>query len=1328
MAIEALKQLLPDDGFDFELNNVSFTAPVIVQENSSGTDVQISMIPNSQAQGSHEVHEMGYTFRVFAMRDDLSWSQVCDGTIYARRGNHAGLDAHKQVEEHHTMERLQAAYRHAVESCQESMSAGDMYRKIESSGLQYGPSFQKLTHVHYNKSGEAHAQLLHVEESVAENCRPYTIHPSTLDCIFQLAIPALTEGCRKTLPTFVPSRLTRLWISRQGAGNSTCIASPELVHVNAKYLSRRCAESSTTVFGTSTDHERMMVKVRVEELETTEYARNQTTENSEQGIRSVTHELVWKPDIALLDESRLYSYCAKDRGTGPEPVQWYEDVRRMLLAFVRDAFSEMQMLELRHLSSMDRYSAWLHARLNEYQAEPSNPGLPSGIELEKLANHYVSNGHRGALSVLVGRQLRQILTGEVDPLETIFADQSNVAGVYEEINQTGKAFPMLHAYLDALVHKYPGLRFFEVGAGTGTTTKMILDTIADPTQGPRYSQYMFTDISPYFFESAQNRLKLFDRVQYSVLNIEHQDFSVQDVVAQGEGSYDVVVAAQVLHATKDLEVTLTNVRRLLKPHGKLILVEMTTPQNVDTGFIWGALPGWWLGEEEMRHDSAVIAEDRWDIVLRQTGFNGTEQIFSDWDTPSCHGWSIMISSAMPPAACVEIGAEIRPDPPVRLGVFLVVDDSPSESQIQVAHCLMDEFKLYDNSTQTRVVTLGQLLTLPDDDINSWHSILLADVDRAHLHDLGSTTFRSYQRLLTTAKTLVWIQTRSGQLDAPPLFSLAEGLCRVVRSERPFAKIKTLVLESGSGDTELETRTMARKILKISKNSILGLHAGEWDLEEEEYMELSDLLCINRIRQAKYLDQHLASRIQNEVVVRKFGSSASLQLGIRVPGLLDTLEWSEDTSVYDSLLSDEVEIKVRAIGVNFKDCLVFLGRVNSDTVGLECSGVVTRVGRDVKSFRAGDNVALATFDAFRSLVRARERFVVAVPDSMALIDAGGVPVAFLTAYYSLRHVGRLQKSETVLIHAAAGGTGQAAVQIAQNIGAEVFATVGSDSKKMLLMERYGIPEDHILYSRDASFAEGIKRMTNGKGVDVVLNSLSGRLLVASWNSIAEFGRFVEIGRKDIDNRGSLPMFPFKRNAMFAGVDLAAFVDNGKASAFWDILPKVFDMMKAGILRPTFPIQHYPVDQAAHAFRSLVSGKTSGKLMLVTDDEAMVPVRTSDDSAYRFSNNATYVVAGGLGGIGRQITRWLVRRGATNILLLSRSGVESNPNRLKMVMDLEGQGIHLQCESCDITDLASVRQAVDSASKTMPPIRGCFQAAMVIQVCYYSRDIHETYPLM
>ncbi|ETS80428.1 hypothetical protein PFICI_07957 [Pestalotiopsis fici W106-1] len=477
----------------------------------------------------------------------------------------------------------------------------------------------------------------------------------------------------------------------------------------------------------------------------------------------------------------------------------------------------------------------------------------------------------------------------------------------------------------------------------------------------------------------------------------------------------------------------------------------------------------------------------------------------------------------------------------------------------------------------------------------------------------------------------------------------------------------------------------------------------------KYRSKEDPIYVSVVKDSLEL---IRNRYGKPVRMRSFGAGVPLSLEIRTPGLLDTIEWAEDTVAYSPLGPDQVEIRVQAIGVNLKECLTLLGRVNIDRLGSECSGFIVRVGAAVKHLETGDRVVLGSLETYKTLVRAESFQVVKIPQAMSFTEAAAIPTAFCTAYHSLYRVARLQKGESVLIHAAAGGTGQAALQIAQHIGAVIFATVGSVEKRKLLIEHYGISEDHIFNSRDASFAEGIKRVTNGRGVDVVLNSLSGKLLVASWEIIAEFGRFIEIGRKDIDTRGYLPMFPFIKNAMFAGVDLAAIVDGGGTSGRY-VLQEVFDLMETGALRPLHPITPFPVDQTEQAFRLLQSGRSMGKIVLELHDSSLVPFREGSDSQYRLSRNATYVVSGGLGGIGRQIVRWLVRRGAQHLLLLTRSGISGSPAKAKMIAELESQQIQVQCQVCDIGDFESLTKTVEEASKTMPPFRGCFQAAMVIQ---------------
>jgi emericellamide synthase (highly reducing iterative type I polyketide synthase) len=229
----------------------------------------------------------------------------------------------------------------------------------------------------------------------------------------------------------------------------------------------------------------------------------------------------------------------------------------------------------------------------------------------------------------------------------------------------------------------------------------------------------------------------------------------------------------------------------------------------------------------------------------------------------------------------------------------------------------------------------------------------------------------------------------------------------------------------------------------------------------------------------------------------------------------------------------------------------------------------------------------------------------VPDTMSFEEAAALPIVWTTVYYSLVDMGRLRRGDKVLIHAGAGAVGQAAIILAQHINAEIFTTVGSTAKRELLQHTYGIPADHIFSSRSTAFAEGIRRLTGGYGVDVVLNSLSGEVFRESCSLVAPFGRFVEIGRKDLMDDALMPMEFLLRNVTFAYVDLAAIIVQNKPLA-GRLLQSVVDLAAAGAIRPV-TLTSMPIDQIETAFRLIQAGKHVGKVILTVSEDQKIKVR-------------------------------------------------------------------------------------------------------------------------
>lgn len=419
---------------------------------------------------------------------------------------------------------------------------------------------------------------------------------------------------------------------------------------------------------------------------------------------------------------------------------------------------------------------------------------------------------------------------------------------------------------------------------------------------------------------------------------------------------------------------------------------------------------------------------------------------------------------------------------------------------------------------------------------------------------------------------------------------------------------------------------------------------------------------------------------------------------------------EDETYYTPLQDDWIEVQVKAVGLNFKDVLVALGNLNENKLGVDASGIVTRVGKNVTTFKPGDRVMTASCDTFATYLRFPSQGAIAMPESMSFEDAASMPLIFLTAYYALVTAGGLVKGETILIHAAAGGVGQAAIILAKHIGCEIFATVGSEEKKQLIISQYGIPEDHIFSSRDTSFAKGIMRATGGRGVDAVLNSLAGEALRLSWHCLAKFGRFLEIGKADLFANTGLDMKPFLDNKSYIGVNLLDFENNPtpRAVALWTDVAR---LIQSSSLKPVSPVQLFTMADVEKAFRYMQTGKHMGKVVVRVDEADMVPAvpRTPQVGV---TGDATYVVAG-LGGICREIGRWLADKGAKTIVFLSRTA-KSGIENAEFAEELrKTYGANIVAFDCDVGDAKALAGVLEQC-RDLPPIKGCVTGAMVLDV--------------
>jgi NADPH:quinone reductase-like Zn-dependent oxidoreductase len=444
------------------------------------------------------------------------------------------------------------------------------------------------------------------------------------------------------------------------------------------------------------------------------------------------------------------------------------------------------------------------------------------------------------------------------------------------------------------------------------------------------------------------------------------------------------------------------------------------------------------------------------------------------------------------------------------------------------------------------------------------------------------------------------------------------------------------------------------------------------------------------------------------------SDRSLKLHVETPGLLSSLRFVEDDSLASPLRADEIEIEAKAYGVNFKDVFIALGQMlpGVNMIG-EVSGVVTAVGSAMRGrFRVGDRVAGVGAQPFTSRARVKGLMSCRLPESITFTVGASIPIIYMTAYHCIVEVARLRKGQTILIHAASGGVGQAAIQFAQHIGAEIFATVGSAAKRQLLIERYNIPEDHIFSTRSRTFKHGILRLTDDKGVDVVLNSLSGEWLNDSWECVARLGTFVEIGKTDIYKRNHLSMAPFDRSITFAAVDLVVLFET-QIERMNDEFQTVMAMFESGILKPVAPVTSIPISNIEEAFRLIASRKHTGKVVVEAESDALVKAVIAKPEPLQLDPSGAYVVAGGLGDLGKRICRLLASHGAKHVVTLSRRDL-SDDDRQAFEAEISQLGGVLHIVKCDIIDESSMTEAAIICQESLPPVKGVVHAGMVLRV--------------
>lgn len=697
-----------------------------------------------------------------------------------------------------------------------------------------------------------------------------------------------------------------------------------------------------------------------------------------------------------------------------------------------------------------------------------------------------------------GSWLFDLFTGKANSLELLIQDNL-LERLYFKFTLFNCHYAQRVEYMQTLVHKNLKMKILEIGADIGSAIMPLMESI-ERNGRLLLNEYIYTDIFSGFFVRARNTFsKWTGQIDFKTLDIS-RDSLAQSYIAH---TFDLIVAFIVLHATPLMDVTMTNVRKLLKSGGRLILIELTqlaAAQNV----IFGTLEGWWMSEDG-RKDGSLLFVPEWDSVLKRHSFSGTDLVI-----PAHTGSSSAISSMIVTQATGTLDMSDSQD--IR-GPGSVME---MKASVRLGHSHFSQAALGDAirlSLGNKGVTCSQQAWSTTDTATDADRLLIVIDSAEHslLLDPAQEAFERTKQLLLLGKNVLWVsfQYSPPSAETAALKNMVNGMGRVVRRENLGLRLITVDVQdqiqlSGSGNGSLELERIVQTLVEIAMSSFWPV-SETIRAEELEYTICDGKLTIPRVipddRFASYIDSQNQDQDQGAtsmVECKYLDKDRPLMFDVQVPGLLNTIRFVDNNMMAEPLGPDQIEVQAYAHGVNFKDVFVALGQMQPGTsMTGEAAGVVTAVGLNVQSlWKTGDRVLGLMVAPFGNLVRINSTGIVAIPDSVTFADAASISIVYYTAWYCLTHVARLEKGQTVLIHAASGGVGQAAIQIAKLIGAEIFATVSSVPKRKLIQDQYGIPESHIFSSHSRHFKKGIMRSTQGKGIDVVLNSLSGELLMDS----------------------------------------------------------------------------------------------------------------------------------------------------------------------------------------------------------------------------------------
>ena len=1203
------------------------------------------------------------------------------------------------------------------------------YRQAGSIGLEYGPAFQPLSLIRVYDWG-AVGELGAAAPRTAEP-DPYLVHPSLLDACFQLLIDVFASLSGETEPTaYLPVRIGRVRFNPQAgapkyaevrvirAGARSILADCALIDASGGVTvsARRCrflsvnlareASAGPAVYGW---RKKLLPREDPGEgspspspPEVARHIAGAVAKGFEDYGRSRYYD-----EVAPLLDAMICAYAGaafRGLGVGGDPFSASALVSEAgvlpgVLPFVR------RLLTLLDAEKIDEDGREL------WRLPPEAGGESANDIWRALIIDHPQYLRELTMAGRVGTHLTDLLTGRKELAEII---EAGPGGTLDQLFHGSPGFRIVNDYARAavreIVRQWPAsrrIRVLEIGGGAGWLTPEVFDLLPSG----RFDLVL---------ASADDRVLDHHRERFG--KNPDVDFAIWDGDEPlngglpGDAPFDLVICANPAYWRLATPATLDRIRGLMARNG-LLLIRETNPEPV-YDFVFGTDKSWWSAPARGQHrESRLLGLPRWRELLAAAGLNDIASVTEPVPASAVNSFLLLARNPDDTRKAGQVANKGG-------GRWVIFRDDEAGSAALASQLSRE---LANGEGRVVTVTTGPEFGCMGDDLycvspeQPKDFTLLLDalgdgeepLTFVHLQGLGAAGPRAASERCASALHLsqalagrprkgplrLWLVTRGGVPGetsrgsgiTDPSGSALWGFARVLMNEH--AELNTRLVDIAG----LEAPAQAARLLE-------ELRCGDGECE---------VVLDGQDRYVMRVDR-LAKDTRDLPPAGDQPTPENCVLGFSHPGRFSHLGWRAARRRPPG--EGEIEVRVHATGVNFRDIMYAMGLLPEEaldggfagpTLGIECAGDVVSVGPGVAGIRRGDAVFCFGSDCFARFVTTKATAAAVIPAGWSYEAAATVPTTCFTAYYALKHLAKLEPGERVLIHGGAGGVGLAAMQYAMFRGAEVFVTAGSDEKRDFL-RLHGA--DHVLDSRSLAFADRVFELTQGEGVDVVLNCLSGEAMRKTLKVLKPFGRFLELGKRDFYENNRIGLRPLRHNISYFGIDADQLL-MARPGLCASMFRELMQLFRQRVFHP-LPHRVFPAGRVADAFSYMQQARHIGKVVVSRNGrpagDIVQPARAQN---LRLNPEASYLVTGGLSGFGLATARWLVDRGARWLILLGRTGASTREARAA-VAAFENAGVRVSTGAVDVASRSRLDAFFRSLPAETPPLKGVIHAAMVL----------------